>query len=156
MDGDRPRLYVIPTELERQDAKLDIGILLVVLVFGWKAIDDYGVSWAPVLAVWLVVGLWSLTGEPAADVGWVGNLAAALRSKAGQRRAHEWLLAYGHYWHAAVYPVWRTACLLFLNSARRRTHLWLRQKSAATRCWLSHAYLWVLATRPNWSVRRGR
>jgi hypothetical protein len=107
---ERPALVSIPTELERQDARRDIGILLFSVIFGWTAVDTYGVPLVVVLVLLSPVALYCLTGEPAADVGFVGDIAAGLRNRLGQRRAHEWLLAAAYYYRVAVYPVWRRNC----------------------------------------------
>jgi hypothetical protein len=149
-------LVSIPTELERQDARRDIGILLFSVIFGWTAVDTYGVPLVVVVVLLSPVALYCLTGEPAADVGFVGDIAAGLRHRLGQRRAHEWLVAAAHYYTVAVYPVWRRNCLAFWNYSRQQMSLWLQHLNEASRSRLSRGYSWVYRIRPNWSVRRAK
>ena len=120
MSESRPIIHTVPTELQRKDAFYDTFVLGC---YGWAAgycIFSLGVPWYYTLIPAPFIALWSLTGAPAADVSFVGNLSAALRSKFGQRRASEWVLAWIYFWQVAVYPVWRSSCVKFLGSIRQQ------------------------------------
>jgi hypothetical protein len=117
---ERPELLTIPTELERQDAFVDLFILATYILLSWYGMQEMHLPWQPFLVGVIPLALWALTGEPAADVGYVGSIAAGLRNRLGSRRAHEWLLAYGHYFLLAVLPVWRGSCVATLRSTRNR------------------------------------
>jgi hypothetical protein len=112
---ERPTIVVIPTELERQSAYYDLAALgFSAIAVGWLKSNNLEWWWALPLVV--IIGLWTLSGEPAADVQGVGVIAAGLRSKMGLRRSHEWLLAWGHYWKLAVWPEWKAKCVAFYRS----------------------------------------
>lgn len=119
---ERPLTVVIPTELERSDAFVDGALLAgTVLVAWWLALRGLGVYAVPVV---LCVGVWTLTGEPATDVPFIGALAAGLRNTLGVRRINEWFMAWWHFFRVRTWPDFRTACL------RRRDNLqrWIRAR----------------------------
>jgi hypothetical protein len=92
----------IPTELSRGDPFGDLIILVVSLLGTWYAFNMGHVWWAvPVL---LIVTPEVLSGEPAADVGFIGAVAAGFRSRLGLRRAHEWIQAWAHYFRIRQWP----------------------------------------------------
>lgn len=117
---ERPDTVTIPTELERADAFFDSAILMTTVLVAYWAVSVRGIPWPWLIAPVLLVGLWSLTGEPATDIKITGAIASGLRSKLGMRRAHEWILAWGHYVRVKLYPEWRTRCEAYYKSARRR------------------------------------
>lgn len=135
---------------------MDLAVLATSVLAGWYAVQEMRVPLAPVLILLSPVALWSLTGEPAADVGWVGSIAAGLRSKFGLRRAHEWLLAWAHYFRLAIWPIWKARCVAFWNSSRRRITDWKARLSDTTKCSNSHGYLWGYKIRFNWWAKPGK
>lgn len=143
---------VVPTELERRNAYIDIAVLVVAVLIGVNVMDTYGVPAGPIWAVWAVLGVMALTSEAAADVGFIGPLAGALRNRFGQRRAHACLLAYAHYFKVAIYPVWRAWCHSLLRSARARTIRWCRRTSDTLRCWRPPGCSWRPSMR-SFSIR---
>lgn len=149
---DRPALHVIPTELDRQDVYYDFAALAAVCLLTWWMILN-GIGWWAVPVV-LVVGVWVLTGEGASDVEHVGVIASGLRSKFGQRRAHEWLQAWAHYFRLAIWPVWRANCVAFWRFCRRTTTDWLARLSERIRWSRSLVSSWASATRYRLSAGR--
>jgi hypothetical protein len=92
----------IPTELSRGDPFGDLIILVISLLGTWYAFNMGHVWWAvPVL---LIVTPEVLSGEPAADVGFIGAVAAGFRSRLGLRRSHEWIQAWTHYFRIRQWP----------------------------------------------------
>jgi hypothetical protein len=152
---ERPAIHTCPTELERSDGFLDLAALAGAgLAVWWLALKGIPITF--IAPFTLPFALWVLTGEAASDVPFLGAVAAALRSKLGLRRAHEWLFAWTHYWKLAVYPVWRSNCVAFSQSTQLRITLYRRQLSAATRWSRLRAYSWASATRDNMSVKLKR
>lgn len=98
-------VHTIPTELERQDAFVDLAALAGVVLVAWYLLLHDAVWWAAPFVV--VVAIWTLTGEPAADVPYIGAIASGLRSKLGLRRAHEWVQAWWHYFQVRTWRDWR-------------------------------------------------
>lgn len=126
MSDTLPQTQTIPTELGRADVYWDLAAVFGGGLFGAWLYLYRGVPFWMVVVALAPVAFWSLTGEPAGDVGWgVGAIATGLRSKLGARRGHEWLLAYLHYFRVAVRP--------------RLEHRWLTSKLgsriATWRCW---------------------
>jgi hypothetical protein len=105
---DQPQhVHTVPTELERSDGFIDFAVLFAMILVVWD-LALHGVPlWASLPFV-IIAAVWTLTGEPAADVPYIGAVAAGIRSKLGLRRAHEWVLAYLWYFRVAVWPEWRT------------------------------------------------
>lgn len=138
MSDDRPIIHTIPTHLDRQDAYFDGAVLAGAVLGSWR-LWQLGIP-VPVLVVPLLpILLWYITGESAADVPGIGNIAAGLRSKLGLRRAHEWALAAWHYFVVAVWPIWRA---------------WIERKRHALADVLGGFGDWILATRPGgWCSR---
>jgi hypothetical protein len=153
---DERTIVYIPTELERQNAAWDIGVLVVAIPFGFYAASEQGWPVPLVAGLLVLVGLWALTGEPAADVRGVGDLASALRARTGQRRAHEWLLAAAHHWHLAIWPVWVAACVASCRWLQRLTSRWLANANAAIRWNSSRVSSWASSRRLSLSVRRAK
>ena len=108
MPDQRPTLVVVPTELERRNPFYDLAALAFVVIMV-KYLSQFGLHWWALPLV-LAVAAWTLSGEPATDVVFVGAIASGVRSKLGLRRAHEWLLAYLHYVVVAVWPRWKEQC----------------------------------------------
>jgi len=127
VNEDRPHLIIVPTELERQDAFYDAAVLGFTVLAVWQ-LALYGLLLWSLPALVLVL-VWMLTGEPAADVPFVGAIASGLRSKIGLRRAHEWLLAWMHYVNLVHAPVWRA----FADEWRERTWFWTLH--GCRECW---------------------
>lgn len=147
MSDERPSpIHTVPTELDRSDGFLDLAGLATTGLVAWQLII-YGAPWWAMIPPTLVVAVWVLTGEPAADVPYLGALAAGLRSKLGLRRAHEWIFAAFHWWQLAVYPVWRSDCGAFLQSSRRRIMRWQARLSETTRCRGWRGSSWAFLTR---------
>lgn len=154
MIEDRPALVTVPTELERQDAFIDGAALAgTVLIAWWLTLQGLGWWLAPLV---VLVSVWTLTGEPAADVPYLGAVASGLRSKLGLRRAHEWLLAFWHYFRLAIWPVWKANCEAYWNSSRQRITDWRARLSAAIRWSLSRVCSWGSAIRYSLSARRAK
>lgn len=146
MNDQQPALHTVPTELGRSDGFLDIAALGLTILIVWQ-LALYNVSLWLMIPFVLVVAIFTLTGEPAADVPYLGAVAAGLRSKLGLRRAHEWILAFWHYFRLAIWPVWRAHCIRLWKSARRRTSECRAQLNAAIRSSRLRASSWVSATR---------
>lgn len=99
---ERSSVIVVPTELDRRNPFYDLAALAFVIIVV-KYLSLYDLHWYAVPLV-LIVGIWTLSGEPATDVAGIGLIASAVRSKLGLRRAHEWLFAWAHYMTVAVWP----------------------------------------------------
>lgn len=96
-------IVTVPTELSRSDGFIDAAVLLGSgLAVWWLALKGVPI-WA-FIPVLLVLAIFVLTGEPAGDVPFVGAIAAGLRSKLGLRRAHEWVMAWAHYFRVRMWP----------------------------------------------------
>ncbi len=119
---ERPQLVTVPTELDRTDAFYDCALLAGSVLVLWDAVLN-GVPWQWLVPPVLVVAIWTLTGEPAADVPFIGAVAAGLRSKLGLRRAHEWLLAFGHFYRVVIWPQWRHNAASAARNLGQRPHL---------------------------------
>lgn len=98
----RPTVVTVPTELGREDAWIDGAILAGAFLFAWYMFNRGLVWWS--MPVLIAAATWTLTGEPAGDVQFLGAIAAGLRSKLGLRRAHEWVLAWWHYTRIVTLP----------------------------------------------------
>lgn len=98
----RPVVVTVPTELSRSDPFADLSVLFLAIGATWYAANMH-VVW---LAVPVLIGaaIWTLTGEPAGDVRFIGAVATTLRSRLGLRRAHEWALAWAHYFTVKTWP----------------------------------------------------
>jgi len=143
-----PRTIVVPTELERSDGFIDLAVFAGTVLVVW----DLALNHVPLLAMLplvLIVAVLTLTGEPAADVPYIGAVASGIRSKLGLRRAHEWVLAFGHYFTLAVWPEWMERWQKSrisnsrLLSAVRTTRLllrWLNLSGAPMKC--KHLRFW--------------
>jgi len=143
MSDQAPVTVTVPTELERSDGFVDLAVLFGTgLLIWWLAVPkDLGPLHIGGIALWYtlplfaIIAVFTLTGEPAADVPYIGAVAAGLRSKLGLRRAHEWLLAYWHFFKVAQWPPithalgerWKNSRL---RSATRTRLPWLRWPSA--------------------------
>lgn len=138
---DRPATVTVPTELERADAFWDFAVLAA-SALGVIWLLEHGVPWPALVPALIPLALWTLTGEGSADIPYIGNIAGGLRSKFGLRRAHEWVLAYGHYFKVRMWPDWKDRCEASLRSARRRTIEWRARLSEQTRWKRSVACLW--------------
>jgi hypothetical protein len=103
---DRPATITIPTELERADAFWGFAVCATTVLAAKTALE-WGVPWPWLVLPVLVVMVWWLTGEGAGDTPWIGAIAAGLRSKLGLRRAHEWALAFSHFFEVRIIPDWR-------------------------------------------------
>lgn len=103
MTDDQPETITIPTELNRADGFYDLAALFGSGLMAWWLVSVGAPLWLPVPFV-LLIAVWTLTGEPAADVPYLGVVASVLRSRLGLRRAHEWLLAWGHYFRIRTWP----------------------------------------------------
>lgn len=123
---DQPQTITVPSELERGDGFLDLAALAFTGLAVWYGFLHDVPVWLMLLPV-VLVAVWTLTGEAAADTPYLGAIAAGLRSKLGLRRASEWALAYLHYFQVAERP--------------RLEHKWqtsrLGSKIATWRCWQS-------------------
>lgn len=152
MNDDRPTLITVPTELERADVFWDLAALFITVIIVWQFwLADVSILW--MLPLILLVAVWSLTGEPATDVPYVGAIANGLRSKLGLRRAHEWVLAFLHYFRLAVWPIWRTNCIASYRSNLQRISAWRAWLSAKTRCSVSAGSSWAYRIRWRSSAR---
>ncbi len=121
-----PPTVTVPTELERSDGFVDLSILAAAVLTMWE-LALHGVPIWAMAPIVVLVAIFTLTGEPAADVPYIGAVAAGVRSKLGLRRAHEWCLAYVHYFKVRIWPDWMT----HWNNSRLRFTLrtklpWLR------------------------------
>ena len=130
---DRPLTVTVPTELERADAFIDFTVLAsAALLSSWLV--QHGLPWPMLLPGLVPLAVWALTGEGAADIPYIGSVAAGLRARFGLRRAHEWVLAYSWYCKVAILPVWREHCEASFRSCQRRTTA-LRQRLSARILW---------------------
>ena len=153
MNDQTPALLTVPTELERSDGLTDLIVLIGAAPVVWECANLGIPLWVPApLAVPLAI--WVLTGEAAADLPWIGGLTFALRNAFGLRRAHEWVFAAAYFWRIAAYPVWRSNCVAFYRSVRRRTTRWLRLLNVKTRWLASRGRSWACSTRYNSSHLR--
>lgn len=103
MKPEQPTIVTVPTELGRTDGFVDMAVLLGAggLVW-WLALKGIPIwAFTPFL---VVLAIWTLTGEPAGDIRFIGAIAAGLRAKLGMRRASEWLLAWLHYFSVRLWP----------------------------------------------------
>jgi hypothetical protein len=102
MPDERSAVITVPTELDRHSPFYDLAALgMTVVIVRW--LSQFGLQWYALPLV-LVVAAWTLSGEPATDVPFIGMIASGIRNKLGLRRAHEWVLAYVHYVNVAVVP----------------------------------------------------
>jgi len=150
---DKPVVITTPTLLRRVDPFWHVFAAAVAAVVSKGLVDNYGVPWPVLILPLLAIALWSLTSEEATDMRYIGWLASLLRSRLGQRRIHEWVLALAHYWRVAAGPRLKERCSAHWQLSRRRTTAWLRVASAWTRCRLLLAYSWAFRIPPS-SVRR--
>lgn len=136
----RPVVVTVPTELGRSDPFADLSVLVVAALGTWYAFNMH--------LVWLAVpgligaAIWTLTGEPAGDVRFIGAIAAGLRSRLGLRRAHEWALAWAHYSTVKTSPNfkrWADARLQRLQVVLKRVR------------WIGRTMDWSVST-----MRQGR
>jgi hypothetical protein len=123
MNAEQPAIVTVPTELSRTDGWFDLSALMISgLAVWWLALKGVPV-WA-FLPGLVLLAIFTLSGEPAADIPFVGAIAAGLRSKLGLRRAHEWVQAYSHYFLVRQWPdfrVWvHTSRLTFVCWAQPR------------------------------------
>lgn len=102
MPDERSAVITVPTELDRHSPFYDLAALgMTVVVVRW--LSQFDLQWYAMPLV-LIVAAWTLSGEPATDVPFIGMIASGIRNKLGLRRAHEWVLAYVHYISVAVVP----------------------------------------------------
>lgn len=149
---ERTETVTVPTELNRADPFWDFAVLASAALFVIWCVE-HGIPWPWLVPLLVPLAAWTLTGEGAADIPYVGSIAAGLRSKFGLRRAHEWLLAYSHYTKVAIYPVWRARCETSFRSCRRRTTDW-KARLAARMPWKpSRVFSWAFRI-PSRSSRR--
>lgn len=157
-DDERPDLLTVPTELDRQPPWIDLAVLaLAAIVVRW--LWGFGANWLVLAAgsvVVVLVALYTLSGEPATDVTGVGLIATGLRSKLGLRRAHEWLMAWWHFFRIKTWPEWRANCAAFWNWLRRSIINWRHRLSEQTRCRALRACSWGSAIRSRLSAALGR
>ncbi len=131
-----PPTVTVPTELERSDGFVDLSILAAAVLTMWElALHDVPIwAMAPIV---VLVAIFTLTGEPAADVPYIGAVAAGVRSKLGLRRAHEWCLAYLHYTNVVTRPrletSWNQSRLHFALTTRLPWLHWPRVNVASLR-----------------------
>lgn len=103
MSAEQPVIITVPTELNRSDGFVDLSVLLMSgLAVWWLALRGVPI-WA-FIPMLVLLAIFVLTGEPAGDIPFVGAIAAGLRSKLGLRRAHEWVMAYCHYFKVRQWP----------------------------------------------------
>lgn len=108
MNDERQTLIIVPTELERADNIVDIGLLALPVLAIWWTYNNFGLTAALVMVVPAVLcWIYALSGEPLSDVRYIGAFASSVRHRFGWRRANEWLLAIGHFWYVAVWPIWQ-------------------------------------------------
>lgn len=142
MSDDPQSPVVIPTELERRDGFLDLAAVVGMGLADWELwLHGLPVVW--LVLPTLAVATWTLTGEAAADVPYVGAIAAGLRSKLGLRRAHEWVQAFAHYFRVRVWPDWRSWCGQSWRSSRQAITRWRLRASAQIKWNRSRAYSWA-------------
>lgn len=131
MNDLQPETITVPSELERGDGFVDLAALFASGLGVWYGVL-HGVPLLLMAPVVVLIAVWTLTGEPAGDVPYLGAIAAGLRSKLGLRRAHEWALAYGHYVRLVEWPKgqerWQRSRL---RSAMRTSIPWLRLPSGS-------------------------
>jgi hypothetical protein len=103
MNTDQPAIITVPTQLNRTDGFIDVAALLGSgLAVWWLALRGVPI-WA-FIPILVALAIFTLTGEPAGDVPFIGMVAAGLRSKLGLRRASEWLMAWWHYFRVRQWP----------------------------------------------------
>jgi hypothetical protein len=99
----RAEVITVPTELEHQHPFYDLaGLALAVVAIKW--LSNFDLQWWVGVPIVLAIGTWTLSGEPATDVPFIGAIASGVRSRLGLRRIHEWLLAYAHYVRVRTLP----------------------------------------------------
>jgi hypothetical protein len=150
---DKPVVITVPTSLKRIDPFWHLFAALVAVVVSKGLVDNYHMPWLLLVPPQVAIALWSLTSEEAADMRYVGWLAAVLRSRLGQRRIDEWARAIWHYWRVAAGPRLKERCSARLESSRRATTVWLAMASAWTRSKRLPGSLWALP-RLSSSLRR--
>lgn len=155
-ENERQETITVPTELQRSDPVWDIviGLAMVLVVIQCIKPHDmggFGLPWYVLMPLLLPVAIWVMTGEGAADIPYLGSVAAGLRAKFGLRRAHEWVLAYKHYVEVRIWPDGKDQCVASWNSSRRRITRWHRQLSEATAWKLSRVRSWASAIRSSLS-----
>lgn len=141
-DRSAATITTIPTELGRADPYFDLFVLGCAGLVTWYAYN-MGAVWLAV-PVLLVVAACVLTGEPAGDVQIIGGVAAGLRSKLGLRRAHEWVMAFAHYFRVRIYPdwmiTWQQSRLNLKRLTLTHSPRWLRITSVIRNNRLRHWY----------------
>ncbi len=138
---DHPDTITIPTELERADAFIDFTVLAsATLLVVWLLERD--VPWPAIVPLLIPLGIWTLTSEGAADIPYIGSVAAGLRNAFGLRRAHEWLFVYLHFVEVALLPVWRARLAASWRSFRALTTRWRARLSETMRSTRSLACSW--------------
>ena len=155
MDEAPAQLFTNPTELDRHDGFIDLAVLASTALGAWWLVLQ-GVPWPWLVLPLLCVAIWMLSGAPAADVPYLGALAAGVQSKLGLRRVHEWVQAIVHFWRVAHWPLWRAWCVASFHSSRRRTMRCAHRLNAQTRYRLSRACSWGSAIRFKLSARLAR
>lgn len=127
MNTEQPAIVTVPTELSRTDGWFDLSALMISgLAVWWLALKGVPV-WAFIPGL-ILLAIFTLSGEPASDIPFVGAIAAGLRSKLGLRRAHEWVMAWWHYFLVRQWPdfqEWARARSQRMYVAVRRVR-WIR------------------------------
>lgn len=149
---DAPVLYLVPTELGRSDAFADLAALAGVALAAWW-FAQRGVPLWLCFSPTLPIAFECLTGEAAEAVPFVGAIAQGLRAAFGHRRAHEWVLAWAHYFGVVVWPKITKRCGLYWKSSRRRIARWLVLLSVRTQPMRSRVSSWGLVIRYRLSRR---
>lgn len=131
----RPVVVTVPTELGRSDPFADLSVLVLAALGTWYAFNMHVVLVAvPAL---ICAAVWTLTGEPAGDVRFIGAVATGLRSRLGLRRAHEWALAWAHYLTVKTWPDFKR----WADARLRRMHVALRRVR-----WIGRVMGWTVPT----------
>jgi hypothetical protein len=151
----RAEVITVPTELEHQHPFYDLaGLALAVVAIKW--LSNFDLQWWVGIPIVLAIGTWTLSGEPATDVPFIGAIASGVRSRLGLRRIHEWLLAYAHYARMRTLPDGRDTCRASLKWCRRQTTALRHQPSARIRWSRSRVSSWVWAIHSRLSARHAR
>lgn len=100
-------IIVIPTEMSRSDGLEDIMALLGGSLLALWLILYRGAPILILAPILVGLALYVLSGEPACEIKFVGGFAATMRSAFGQRRIHQWALAWLHYFRVKTWPDWR-------------------------------------------------